>query len=153
MGDPRRLKKKYESPLRPWDIKRTDTEKKIIKEYGLKKKEEIRRTESILRKFRRLSRELIRSEDEDKKREFFGRLQRLGLIGEKAELDDVLDLKLEDIMERRLQTIVFRKNLAKTMKEARQMIVHGHIKLSEKIVTRPSFIVPEKFEKNIKVNK
>lgn len=153
MGDPIRLKKKYESPLRPWDIKRKEEERKISNDYGLKRKEEIRRTESILRRFRRLARELISSENEKKKKEFFDRLQRLGLLDKKAELDDILDLDLNHILERRLQTIVYRKKLAKTMKQARQMVVHGRIKIGDKIVTRPSFIVPKKFEKNIKVSK
>jgi small subunit ribosomal protein S4 len=50
-------------------------------------------------------------------------------------------LTIDDILERRLQTIVFRKGLTKTVYQARQLITHGHIAIGNKRVTVPSYIV------------
>ncbi|MDH5634797.1 MAG: 30S ribosomal protein S4, partial [Candidatus Bathyarchaeota archaeon] len=58
-----------------------------------------------------------------------------------AVLDDVLDLSLEDILERRLQTIVFSKGLAKSIFQARQLITHGHIAIDRRRVPSPSYLV------------
>ena len=44
-------------------------------------------------------------------------------------------------MERRLQTRLLRQNLARSVKQARQMITHGHITVSGKTITSPSYLV------------
>jgi len=74
-------------------------------------------------------------------KQLLDRLQRLGILPETAELDDVLDLSLEDILERRLQTLVFRKGLAKSIHQARQIITHGHVAIEGKKVSSPSYLV------------
>jgi small subunit ribosomal protein S4 len=45
-------------------------------------------------------------------------------------------------LERRLQTLVFRKGLAHNINQARQFIVHGHIALDKKRTRWPSMLVP-----------
>ena len=151
MGDPKKQRKKYETPLRPWDQKRIEEEIKIIKKYGLRRKNEIYRAESILRNFRRRARELAARKNEKQEKELIEKLNKLGIIEKDASLDDVLELKLEDILNRRLQTIVFKKGLAKTPKQARQFIVHGHVKVDKVKIKWPSFLVPKKFEKDIQL--
>jgi len=69
------------------------------------------------------------------------RLNRLGILPETAVLDDVLDLSLEDILERRLQTVVLSKGLAKSVYQARQLVTHGHIAIDDKRVSSPSYLV------------
>jgi len=64
-------------------------------------------------------------------------------------LDDVLDLTVEAILERRLQTLVFRKGLAKSIYQSRQLITHGHIAIDGKKVFSPSYIVPKNEEDKI----
>ncbi|MCL1966091.1 MAG: 30S ribosomal protein S4, partial [Candidatus Bathyarchaeota archaeon] len=64
-------------------------------------------------------------------------------------LDDVLDLTIEDILERRLQTIVFRKSLARTIFQSRQLITHAHISINNRRVTIPGYIVPKGEEDKI----
>jgi len=71
------------------------------------------------------------------------------MLHETAVLDDVLDLSIEDILERRLQTIVLRKGLAKSTYQARQLITHGHITIEDRRVTIPSYIVTRKEETQI----
>ncbi len=77
------------------------------------------------------------------------RLRKLGLIREGATLDDVLGLTLEDLLERRLQTMVYRKGLAQTPRQARQMVIHGHITVSGNRVNVPSYLVSVNEEKEI----
>ncbi|UCG95541.1 MAG: 30S ribosomal protein S4 [archaeon] len=151
MGDPRKQKRKYEKPLRPWDQKRILEEVEILKKYGLRRKNEIYKAGSILRNFRRNARRLAAQKNEKQEKELIQKLNRLGLIEKESSLDDVLDLKLENILDRRLQTVVFSRGLAKTPKQARQFIVHGHVKVNQVKVKWPSFLVPKEFEKDIKL--
>jgi small subunit ribosomal protein S4 len=65
----------------------------------------------------------------------------MGLMSENANLDDVLDLTIEDFLKRRLQTIVQNQGLSKTLRQARQFIVHGHIAVNDNIVTVPSYLI------------
>lgn len=58
------------------------------------------------------------------------RLVRIGVLDEgKMKLDYVLGLKLEDFLERRLQTQVFKLGLAKSIHHARVLIRQRHIRL------------------------
>lgn len=153
MGDPRRIKKKYATPRHPWRSDRIDAEKKILKEYGLKNKQEIWKTEHFLRGYRRLARQLLALETEQaqkEKKQIIEKLKRYNLVGEAATLEDVLALKMTSILERRLQTLAVRKGLANTMGQARQFIVHGHINIGDHKVTVPSYMVKKDEENNIK---
>ena len=125
MGQPKKSRRRYSRPKRPYDKERIVREKKILKDFGLRRKHEIWKAENKLRNFRRRARELLAEKDDTGKKELFDKLNSIGFRVEK--LDDVLDLKLEDILSRRLQTFVFKKGLANTLKQARQLIVHRHV--------------------------
>jgi small subunit ribosomal protein S4 len=149
----KRQKKKYETPLRPWDKQRLEEEKKLIRKFGLKNKKEIWRAEAIVRKFRRMAREIAATYDKEKERILINKVLRLGLLKEGATLDDVLGLTVENLLERRLQTILKNKGLANTIKHARQLITHGHVKINGRKVTYPSYVVPINEEDSIVVDK
>jgi small subunit ribosomal protein S4 len=78
--------------------------------------------------------------------ELLTKLKKIGVLQETAALDNVLDLAIEDVLERRLQTLVFRKSLAKTPFQARQLITHGHILIANRRITIPSYIVSREEE-------
>ena len=137
----KKQKKKFEKPLRPWDKTRIEEERKIVQTYGLRRKREIWRTESILRNYRRIARNLAAKRDKEKEKILLDKLFRMGLISKDANLDDVLALTIEKLLDRRLQTLVFKKGLASTPKQARQFIIHGHIALDGRRVKWPSTIV------------
>lgn len=152
MGDPKRQKKKYETPRFPWRTDILQEELKILGQYGLRNKRELWRHKTILSEFRGTARTLIGKPLEERRKmeeELLNRLKKLGIIRETAVLDDVLDLTIEDILERRLQTIVFRKGLAKSIHQARQLITHGHIVIGKKRVTVPSYLVARNEEEQI----
>jgi small subunit ribosomal protein S4 len=77
------------------------------------------------------------------------RLQTLGLLPPTAQAVDVLNLKLKDVMERRLQTMVYRKGMARSIKQSRQFIIHRHIIVAGKIITQPSYLVLKKEEDKV----
>jgi len=138
----KRQKKKYEKPLRPWDRTRIEAEKKLKQNYGLRRKKEIWRAQSILRNYRRQARNLAAKKDKEKEKILIDKLVKIGLLNTGADLDDVLALNVENLLERRLQTLTFKKGIAKTPKQARQLIVHGHVTIDGKRVRWPGAIVP-----------
>jgi small subunit ribosomal protein S4 len=145
MGDPRKIKSKYSRPGHPWQKERIEEEHLVIREYGLKNKTEIYRARSTLKTFSDLAKKLIaaRGTQADKERQqLLSRLARLGLIKQGAELDAILGLQLKNLLERRLQTMVFRKGLARSMTQARQFIVHEHIMAGNRSVSSPGYHVP-----------
>ena len=141
MGDPKKPKKKYKKPFQPWEKNRMAVELELIGKYGLRNKKEYLRHEAFLRKIRGQSRQILAIESEKREKiekELLSRLERLGLIQTDAVIDDALSLNAEDLLKRRLQTIVFRQGFAKSIHHARQLIIHGHIALQGKKVTSPS---------------
>lgn len=144
MGDPKKQRKKYETPKFPWRIDILETELKLLGQYGLRNKRELWRHKTMLSKFRGIARSLLGMSAEERKtleKQLIDRLHRLGVLPETAALDDALDLTLEDILERRLQTLVFKKGLAKSMYQARQLVSHGHVAIEGKRVSSPSYLV------------
>ena len=131
----------YETPNHPYQGERINEESGLVGQYGLKNKEELWRARSELRGYRREARKLLgRTEvvDDVETREFLARLRKIGVLGENDQLDDILSLDVTDILERRLQTVVYRKGLANTTKQARQFVSHGHVRVDGRRVTRPS---------------
>ncbi len=145
----RKLKNILRKPKRPWDKERIEQEKKLLKAYGLRRKGEIWKTQSILRAFRRKARNLSAKRNESEEKRLLDKLQRLGVFEKKATLTDVLSLTTENLLERRLQTLIFRKGLSNTIKHARQLITHGHVFINDKKAPHPGFMVTKELENKI----
>ncbi len=110
--------------------------------------------ETLLRSFRRRARKLLAqrtAQAELEKKQLIERLAALNILKKDAGIDDVLTLKIEDLLERRLQTIVKKSGLANKPKQARQFIVHGHITVGGNKVTSPSYMVKASEENTIKL--
>ena len=152
MGDPRKRRKKYATPMHPWQGQRIIDENKLTKEYGLKNKIEIWGADSMVRNFRHQAKGLIGasgSTAETKTKGLIGKLTRLGILAKGAAIDDVLALTTRNILDRRLQSLVYKKGIAHTPKDARQMIVHGHITLKGEKHTAPGTLILEADEGKI----
>jgi len=152
MGDPKKSRKKYSKPKSPWERSRIDAEKELVKEYGLKNKKEVWRAEATMKKYRGLARGIVGDTSEKgkvKEGEIVNRLIKKGFLKEGNSLDDILSLNVRDILERRLQTLVWKKGLAINTKQARQFITHGHIKVGNKKATAPGMSIDTKTEKEI----
>ena len=144
MGDPKRQRKKYETPKYRYSRIELEAELKLLGEYGLRNKREIWRHHSFLSKYRTMARELLAKPPEERakiEKQVLDKLLSLKIVPENATIDDVLDLSIEGILERRIQTLVSRHGLSKTPQQARQLITHGHISIKGKKVTSPSYIV------------
>ena len=156
MGDPKFSRRSYDTPSHPWQGERIKAEVVLVNQYGLKNKTEVWKAQSVLRNFRKQSRELQarrRSGDAQAKIEADALLNKCSKIGvlpvEGATLNDILTLSEENILSRRLQTLVFEKGMASTVGQARQMIVHGHIFMNGHRVTIPGYIVTRYEESSI----
>jgi small subunit ribosomal protein S4 len=144
MGDPRKPRKKWSPPGHPWVKERLIEEMKLMGEYGLRNKREIWIAAAMLRKYRHRARALLALPPEVREKEeraLLNRLYEIGLVEKDATLDDVLSLTVRDLLERRLQTVVYRKGLAKSIHHARQLVTHGHIAINGRRVTSPGYIV------------
>ncbi len=153
MGDPKKLKKKFQKPSHPWRKQRLDEEAIIMKEYALKNKKELYRINTLLSKMKsnvKVYAAAGTSQADKEKKQLFDKCVKYSLLKQTSNIDDILNIGLKDIMERRLQTVVLRKALAKTMKQARQFIVHGHIMVGEKAITSPAYLVSVDEEPKLK---
>jgi small subunit ribosomal protein S4 len=149
MGDPKKLKKKYSTPVHPWNLSNIEAERVIKKEYGLRNKKEIYVASSFLKKYKNIAKKLIATrtkQGEKEKAQVLAKLQQLGLLSIASELDQILGVELKDVLERRLQSIIFRKGLARTITQARQFITHRHISINGKEISMPSYLVSLKEE-------
>lgn len=152
MGSPKRQRKKYHGPSHLWQKVRLDEERHLIKEYALCNKHEIWKMGSIVKNVAMQAKKLIAVQGEQAEKEkslLLQKAKKLGLLTPDGTIEDCLGIKLKDILERRLQTLVLKKNLAKSAKQARQFVVHGHIKVGKKTITSPSYIVSSEEESQI----
>jgi small subunit ribosomal protein S4 len=155
MGDPKKLRKRFETPSHPWQGERIKEEKELMIKYGLKNKKEVWKAQSYLRNLRGQARNLqasLRTENPQAIKEadlLLKKCVRLGFLDEGAPLVDVLAIQIETLLSRRLQSLVYTKGLATTPKQARQMITHGHIILDDRRITIPGMIVGRQDERLI----
>lgn len=143
-----RKKKKFVRPKKPFESFRITEENELVKKYGLKNKREIWKTLAKINYYRSRAKALARKSLEEQN-VLFNKLKAVGLNVESTA--DVLDLKVEDLLERRLPTVVAKKGIAGTTKQARQMVVHKKILVDGKVVNSPGYIVPVSFEESIKI--
>ncbi len=144
MGDPRRLKNKYNTPFKPWHGPTIEIEAKIKKDFGLKNKREIYLANTFLKKYKDIAKNLIANKSaqaEKEKRQVLDKLERLGLLPIGSKLDNILNLEVKDVLGRRLQTRVHISGLARSITQARQFITHRHITVAGNQVTAPSYLL------------
>jgi small subunit ribosomal protein S9e len=151
----RNSSKTAKAPRRPFEKARLDSELRLVGEYGLKNKREIWRVMYALSKIRSAARYLLTLDEDNETRQFQGqallrKLVRLGLLNEnERKLDYALAMTAEKMLERRLQTKVFKSGLAKTIHHARVMIRQRHIRVGKQLCNSPSFLVRVDSEKHI----
>ncbi|MDP2900733.1 MAG: 30S ribosomal protein S4 [Candidatus Bathyarchaeota archaeon] len=144
MGDPKKKHKTYTTPRVPYNTEMFMEELKLLGAYGLRNKHELWRAKTELSSLRRRARGLLAqtaTEREKQEKELIGKLNNMGLVQPNGTLDDILTLSIEDLMERRLQTFVFRKGMAKSLWQARQFIAHGHISINGNEMKVPGYHV------------
>lgn len=125
----RKHSKTSNRPRQLYDRDRQDKEIKLAGEYGLKNKREIWRIQLVLAKIRKRARELLTLDEQNPVRIFEGqamlnKLFKYGLLDKETEtgLDFALSLNIERFLERRLQTLVYKNKLAKSVHHSRVMI-------------------------------
>ncbi len=153
MGDPKRPRKKFETPKFPWRGDRLKSELQVFGGYGLRNKRELWRNYASISKYRKTARSLLTAPSEQRlklERDLLGGLYRLGVLDEGATIDDVLNLRVENLLDRRLQTLVHRLGFAVSPWQARQLIVHGHISVDGRRVSSPSYMVHRGEEEKIR---
>lgn len=154
MGDPRKSRKSFRRPRRIWNSDQLSAELYIIGSYGLRNKRELWKAQTKVANFRNQARTLLALTLEDRQEKeslLLSFLNRLGLTST-ASLDDILNLKIEDILERRLQTIVMRKMGLKSPLQARQVVIHGHVSIGNRKVNLPGYLVKKEDESKILVH-
>ena len=153
MGDPKFPSKHYNTPSHPWQKTRIEQERTLTHQYGLKSKKEIWKADTKVREMRRQARKLTaKANDQQAQKEkelLIGKLNRLGMLEQGAALEDILRMSPENILDRRLQTQVYLQGLASTVKQSRQLIIHGHISVEGAVNRVPGMLVTKNQEKNI----
>ncbi|MDP2216925.1 MAG: 30S ribosomal protein S4 [Methanolobus sp.] len=146
MGYPGKKRKSYDTPKHPWQAARMASELELVKKYGLRNKKELWKAHSVLRRYRADARRLLAEgelsgHNKTEADQILARLIRFSMLSTDSNIDDILGLQTNSILERRLQTQVHRLGLARSPRQARQFITHGHIALNGKRVTIPSMLI------------
>lgn len=155
MGDPKKPKKKHVpgKPKRLWNRQLLEEELRLLGEYGLRNKRELWIAKALLRGIKHRARALLALPLDQRvalEGEFKERLYKAGFINDlDIPLDAVLSLDVRAILERRLQTIVYRRGLARSIYEARQLVVHGHIAVGGRVTKSPGYLVPRELEDKV----
>ncbi len=144
MGDPKKARKQYSRPRSPWRADQLAQELYLLGTFGLRNKRELWKAQTQLSSVRKQARTLLAATQAVRLREekkLLDSLKRKGLIREEATLDDILSLTVEDVLTRRLQSMVFKKGMALSPLHSRQLIVHGHVSVGGRIITIPGYDV------------
>lgn len=152
MGDPKKARKQFNRPRSPWRSDQLAQELYLLGSYGLRNKRELWKTQTQLSSYRKQARRLLAATAEVRAREekkLLESLRRKGLVSESATLDDILSLDIEDVLSRRLQTMIFKKGMAISPLHARQLIVHRHVAISGRRIDMPSYTVSRGEENSI----
>ena len=154
MGDPKTPRRVWKKPKRPLNYDLMMDELKTLGTFGLKTKKELWKTQTELSRVRLQARSLLALRQEERERKepiLIQSLSKIGLVDQNSTLDDVLNLQVNDLLSRRLQTMAQRKLFFKTPYQARQAIVHGHIMIGDSVVTIPSYVVKTEEETKIRL--
>ncbi len=145
-----RKHKSYVRPKKAYEKSRMEEENKLVDRFGLKNKREIWKTTAKVSYFRRRAKALAKSSNEEQE-VLFNKLQNLGL--KVNSIADVLALNVENLLNRRIQTVLLHKKLASTARHARQMIVHRKVTINGNTVTTPSYLVSVEDENTLSLKK
>ena len=154
MGDTKNFRKGWKKPKRPFNFDLKMEELKILGTFGLKTKRELWKARTELSRVRNQARSLLALTQDVRDKEepiLMNSLSRIGLVEQNATLDDVLNLEIDDLLSRRLQTVIMKKFYFKTPYQARQAISHGHILIGDRIVNIPSYVVKVDEEDKVKL--
>ncbi|MBN29011.1 MAG: 30S ribosomal protein S4 [Euryarchaeota archaeon] len=158
MGEPKFSRPRTQTPTHPWKQARIDEEHDLKERFGLKKvggMREIWREKSSLRRHRNQAMKLIGRVDSSEghyakeKEQMLDSLTRKGLLQTGADIGAVLEINVEHMLSRRLQSVVYYKGLAPSMRAARNLIVHGHICIGEQRMTVPGYHVLKEEEDSL----
>ena len=155
MGDPRKAKKTFNRPRSIWTTDQISSELYAVGSYGLRNKRELWKAQTEIARIRNQARSLLSLPIEvrhEKETKLLNYLSRLGLVTSSSTLDDILNLKIEDILERRLQTVVMKRSSLKSPYQARQIVVHGHVSIGNRKINLPGYLVKKDEESEILVH-
>lgn len=133
-GPKRRLSKREGIPLTAKDVK------------ALERKGAVPPGQHGLARRRKLSEYGIQLREKQKAKRLFGVLERQfrRYFDMASKVKGATGSALLELLEKRLDNVIYKLGFARSRAEARQMVSHGHIRVDGKKVTIPSFIVKPK---------
>ena len=142
MGSPKRIRKKYDKSKLVWDTARINEVHSLMRKYGLKNARELLIAENELDRIRKNAREVLSGRaSEEMAKSLIQRLARYNIVKPDASIEDLLTINVEALLARRLQSLIVEKGLAKSMRQARQLVTHGFIAINSVKVSSPGYMV------------
>ena len=151
MGAPKRNRKKFDKPKDIWNLARINADNALIKEYGLKNMSELWKVQSELSRIRGNVRLLLSGATGmgNVEQALKTRLIKLGIIDKDTPIEKLLELSERSILDRRLESVVYKRGMARSMKQSRQLITHGFISINGRKLTVPGYLVNAEEESKI----
>lgn len=143
-----RKKSLYSRPKKAYELSRIKEENALMEKYALKNKREIWKSLAKVTYFRHRAKILAKASIEEQE-VLFNKLKALGM--NVNSIADVLALSLNDLLERRLPSVVAKKGLASTPQQARQFVFHKKVLINGRVNNTPSYLVPVAEENHITI--
>jgi small subunit ribosomal protein S4 len=140
--------RRYSRPKKLYESSRIAEENKLCARFGLKNKREIWKAQAKVAYYRQRAKDLAQAPPTEQAL-LFTKLQALGIPVQTTA--DVLALRVEDILGRRLPTLVFQQGKALTTQQARQFVTHRKVLINQAVVNRPGYLVHKAEEASITV--
>ena len=113
MGDPKRIRKKFVRSKLMWNAARIARDHELKEKYGLKNLRELWKATTEVSRIRMNAREVLSNRStQGVGNAMIARLARYNIVAKDAKIDDLLGITPDVILNRRLQSIVFKNGLA-----------------------------------------
>jgi U3 small nucleolar ribonucleoprotein protein IMP3 len=134
-----------------WKEERNIREAQVIRRYQLQDREDYMKYNKIVGMVTKLVNKIRSLPKEDEVRQklsvsLMQKLYNMGVVSKESSLTAAENLTVSSFCRRRLPVVMVRLKMSETLREATQLIEHGHVRVGPHVITDQAFLVTRTFE-------
>jgi len=134
-----------------WKVDNNLHEVKVLRKFNVQKRDDYTTYNKLSREIREIANKISEIDAKDPFRtEMSGALMEklylLGLIPTKWDLENATKVSASSFCRRRLPVVMVRNKMAQNLKDATQLIEHGHVRVGTDVVKDPAYLVSRTLE-------